>query len=1271
MIENAIESMLNFSKPEAIRSLEKEIKHYSGEDLSHGQWPESEFDEMRRDWAVDVLLLRWLQHSTVSADPRHRHELERQLEDYNRQHPEADLQLDSLLIHGAVRVVWDSFSVPRCIIFNRGDSGGNFSCLMDFLTQLSKVPHSYNCKLILRNPESSLKVHRSYYGLTPELTWFVEQDILIPLQGGYALNSRSGLIRYFCLFLLSRLWEERVVGPLDHDERLNWWIRYVESIGFSKALLKILSQQSRDELLDASVRRLLQEEDLIGWESERNKWVSEELADYSDPRWHEYVSHLSLPESEIDKLFWHDGPNEAALTMHEPRQLLSVLFNWIVEEESIGGFGSDRPRLRALLAHLENRPFFYQQLSHIDPVVIPAFLTDPDLASIGLVLLAKWEPKDPRHLYSMNKDNEILETELRIWSDALPFFSHSIRMLHQQPDQAAQIFEQVLTWFESEIRRKSTVLNQRAREAKRKLESKRELFMDWLQRHFVNREPRSCDAAILTNWTDILLAKTEKGDVPLAHPSVPQLLWLVQLGLLGTPGVKTDEIASRLIHYYKGAYQTCCDEWTWISIIDSTMRDGGWLSVLQWAAVQADNGKPKYFTELLQPFSVDLLAAQEPQVNEDKYKWNRAVSTAISVHLERLTLWMRPGNESLDKSRAEEVQNAFADLLVEGIKQHQGVVFNPFSRSLGDNLIFFNQPANVVGSVGEALNSLPDKLRESTLIQLIDVGRNIGLLAKLYNHLKRELDKRSVMEAIRGLKDATGPEDYPWVNQIQVEVIELLNTRNPELAEVAQKHLDRMYYFIERRGSRPEDDWVLREQLRIYLIKKEYEKIRSYDPSGEDSEARRNLIRYYQALSLLDSNQPTTDIDSAIRILRRLLNKDPLIVSYMVNLYYACVLKAIHAYENDEESYPSMIEEAEKVLLDFQGLPKEITEPYFSYVQTTRLMFYQAIRDSWRFWQVYYLLAEQDKYTLPIGIYAVLMYMEEKRWMDAARVLEDLRSRHGHFEQYDQLKKDIKSQEVVGSTATPKVESMLDLNKWQSIGQSIRNLGHLSPQDQVNAIELGTDVLLEEFILKNVLDVCREVQKYSPCITPSVAKQAEEDRYTDLFVLLFNQRMMALNWTAFSQSRGGYTGKPMGDRGGIGERDIVIQNGSRKELLLIEALKLSTADKNSIMRHFLKIFGYDTTRSYSYLILVWGFGDKPEPLWTRYQEIIRSRTNGPFSVIESGDAIEYYPRVDFQGVKAYCSIHQTDMDGMRAKAIHLYVDIKAAMQRGIAAEARH
>lgn len=116
MRKGDIESMFHYSKPEAIRQFEKVIEHYSGEDLRCGQWPKPDFDEMRRDWAIDILLLRWLQLSTVSDDPRHCLELERLIEDYNRQHPEADLQLDSLLTHGAVRVVWDSFSMPRSII---------------------------------------------------------------------------------------------------------------------------------------------------------------------------------------------------------------------------------------------------------------------------------------------------------------------------------------------------------------------------------------------------------------------------------------------------------------------------------------------------------------------------------------------------------------------------------------------------------------------------------------------------------------------------------------------------------------------------------------------------------------------------------------------------------------------------------------------------------------------------------------------------------------------------------------------------------------------------------------------------------------------------------------------------------------------------------------------------------------------------------------------------------------------------------------------------
>ncbi|MEK4277651.1 hypothetical protein [Paenibacillus sp. FSL R7-0026] len=1258
MKESPIESMLQYSKHEAIRWLEKKIEFYNSGNLSNKNWPELEFDQMRRDWGVDLLLLRWLQGSVISRDPRHRSELERLLEDYNTQYPEANLQLDSLLSHGVVRVVWDSFSVSRSIISNRKIPDVTTSHLTNFLEQISKVQYSSQSTINLFNPESSLNAHRSYYSQTPELTWFLEQEVLIPHQEGYAVNPSSGLIRYFDDFLLSRMWEEKIVGPIDFNERLNWWIRYVNLIGFSTDLLKSFSQIGREDLVQASINRILQEEDLIGWEKERNIWVSQRIDDYSDPSWCQYVDQIPLPDGEIDKLFWYESTDEAAIHIHHPRQTLIMLFNWIVKSESFEEFRSDRPKMRELLTHLENRPFLYHMLSHIDPVAIPVILTDPDLASIGMVLLAKWESHDGRYKY-LGSEKETRQPALSIWSNAIPYFSLSIRMLHQQPDQVARILEKVLTWFEIEIRRK------RNAEAKQKLNAKYEILKDSLQRKFLNRDTWTWDTAIFTHWTDILLAKTEKLDVSLAHPSIPQLLWIGQLSMLCDLAENVDKIMSRLIEYYKEAYQTCRDEWTWSTKVDRTLRAKGWLYVLKWAAAQTDNGNPEHLIKLLNPFSVSSLATQQP--HNDELKWNRSVSTAISVHLNLLTEWVRTAKKVLDDRGTKEVNKAFVETLVEVIKPHHGVLFNPFSHSLGDNVVYFSQPADVVISVGEALNFLPDSLRESTLSKLIEAGSNMGLLAKLYNHLERERDKYPVMKAIRKLKDETRKEEYPWINQIQVEVTELLNTRNPELAEIAQKELDQIY-IIKKRRPILEDDWVLREQLRIYLVKREYEKIQNYDPYKEDSEPRRDLIKFYQALSFLDSDPPTTG--TAIKILRGLLNKNPLNVSYMVNLYYACVLATILAYENDTESYPRMIEEADEVLREFRSLPKTLAESYFSYVQTIRLMFYRTVQDSSRFWEIYYSLPEQDKYSFPIGIYAVEMKMEEKSWEDALLVLEELREWHGLFEQYDQLKEGIKSQGPVEMLATPRVELMSMFNQWQYIGQAFRNLSHLSPEDQVNAMKLGSDVRLTEFILENTLDVCREVQKYSPIITPSEEKQAEEDRYTDLFVLLFNQRMRSLNWKAVSQSRGGYTGKPMGDRGGIGERDIVIQNGNQQELMIIEALNLSTADRKSINRHSQKIFGYDINRSYSYLIIVWGFSSNADQLWNSYREIIRSQTDEPFSLIETGEAKEYYPQLNFNGVRAFYSIHNTDFEEVRANVVHLYVDIKSEKLREISRIAR-
>jgi hypothetical protein len=436
-------------------------------------------------------------------------------------------------------------------------------------------------------------------------------------------------------------------------------------------------------------------------------------------------------------------------------------------------------------------------------------------------------------------------------------------------------------------------------------------------------------------------------------------------------------------------------------------------------------------------------------------------------------------------------------------------------------------------------------------------------------------------------------------------------------------------------------------------------------------------LTFYLALADLESSPP--NLEQAIHFLEQLLRGDKGNLSYQVNLYAAYVRAAVEIGVEGGAAVEAGAEprdsngwklQADRLLEQIQGMPEERRRSVDGYVNTNRLYLASMLGDTADFWQLYRGIDTHQQLLLPNGVYAVRMLIQAENWSEAEEKLEELHDWHGEFGQYEELLQNIRDRQQAAAQTIPPQRLLLELLQWPSINMAINRLVNLPPAEQVKALTGDASITVQEFILETVLDICREVMKYSPSITPSEELQAEEDRYTDLFVLLLNQRLLPLGWTAATQSRGGYTGKESGHRGGIGERDIVIHSHRRNELAIGEALNLKGLKTADIEEHTQKIFGYDTTRCYFHLVLTWGFSANPDELWTKYQSLVGGRQEGEFPVVAHGAAGEMFPNRNFQGVRSFYTSHNTDMVGSQATVIHLYVDILDAKRRKMAEFAR-
>ncbi|PFZ89252.1 tetratricopeptide repeat protein [Bacillus wiedmannii] len=237
---------------------------------------------------------------------------------------------------------------------------------------------------------------------------------------------------------------------------------------------------------------------------------------------------------------------------------------------------------------------------------------------------------------------------------------------------------------------------------------------------------------------------------------------------------------------------------------------------------------------------------------------------------------------------------------------------------------------------------------------------------------------------------------------------------------------------------------------------------------------------------------------------------------------------------------------------------------------------------------------------------------------------------------------------------------------------SINKLKTLRPEEQVKLFTGNEEETVSRFLIGKIFDNLKKIEILSPIVTPSQNKAAEEDRYTDLFKSHMDSNLGdTFGWITHTQSRGGYTREELGDRGGIGERDLVIRSHQNKDLLMGEALILKGKDTASIKIHTQKIFGYDIGNCNFHLIINWGFSERPDSVWNDYKKLVISRQDGIYAVIEHGKTENLYPGINKQGIRTFYTKHSTDVEKEVATAIHVYVDVLKQMKREGAELARN
>jgi hypothetical protein len=1273
---NSIKNLLIYNRNDAIRQFEADLNQYTERSTHRYIGDLDKVCHSQREWSADLFILRCLQSSSLSANPRSVKVLQDSLKRYKQANPDSSLTFSRLKREGWVRIVWGVWYIPFEFVVFKKHVDENSPHLYRFLKALSDIPYSDSREIVISNIEKIKEEHSRVYPATPSLESLIESEIILEKNGLLTLNPRSPYLTSFAPQILAKLWEDVQFGPQKMDERLTWWISYFELIRDGYKFLDYMNPLSRDQFLDACRDRLLKERDLIGWTEELNRIAANALSGYGKVDLDVYVSQYKLPDNEIEKLFWLERGPESAFHVDQPRERLSLLYLWIVGWECASKYVPERPRLATLLQERKNRPFFFKELRtscYRYPAVIPWLLCNPETVELGTALLAVFRASFPGSYLDSTSQLEAERITEQLWKKGLVFAGHTIARMSEE--ESVSVIISLSSWLIQKAR-KNLYRFEKGKKGYEEWERKWNLFMEMVSSMPVYQNLKeSLLIRICVPLVRTLIEKLSNTAVPITDPLFPLLLWLIQRPPLSHYNRLLIEDAMRVASdLYVKSVEHANNNLLEEVVVELITEHPAWLIISNW--LQNTSCEAVKWSRFISAFQLNSELALCPDESELRNRWNRIVNVKLRMHLRLLAKLVIHWHERFNTEVPSDIAYAFELLFLDTLKKSDLFEIHPFSDSLGASLFLLSQPVeqNLLDLVGEAINELPQVRRVSLIKGVKATTQDPRILLKLYNRLTREKDRSLLFESLQLLVKTGQMTDVSWLTEVQAIVQELLNTENPELAKLSLSYLDKYETKGIKRQLSGWEEWAYRERLRAHFISGNHEAILSNFADPGDSNEKKKSLLFYQALSYLDINDEI-HLRKALTMFKELHARDPLIPSYAVNWLATCVRLYHLLNKNGDAETKSKLDEIGRETIQVLELidssyTEEQIENAWPNIVTNRLYFYYLSGDTDDFWNFYYGLSEQMRLSLPNAKYAVRLYMDQGDWGSATELLRQMKECHGDFEEYNELLNNIQTHNNQ-NLPVPSPEIYVELlQKWKTISSAIANLKMLRPEEQVKAFTNRSDMSLQKFLLDTILDVCRNVIEYSPNLTPSTNQPAEEDRYTELLASLLRQRLLPLGWEVHTQSRGGYTKEISGARGGIGERDLVIRSNSGNNLMVVEALVLKNGNRANILRHIEKPFAYDTTNCNFHVLLSYGFTEKADSVWDTYKQLAINRKDGDFSVIAHGDLSSLFKEVDEQGIRAFYTENNTDIEGQTAIVIHIFADILHAKMRKIADTAR-
>ncbi|MGV8864553.1 MAG: hypothetical protein ACOH2T_25745 [Pseudomonas sp.] len=931
-------------------------------------------------------------------------------------------------------------------------------------------------------------------------------------------------------WIAARLWDARSenMGGLSIEQSLSRWVDRWRFLNWpSFAMSSHVDRASFETFVDTALGVLTAPSTTPGWEEFRCSAGAPRALLY--PHQGLTLENVvpALPVSTIERIQWmqHWYPQATFYDYlgNKGSSLLAALMNELTEAM----FDPVGLSVR-LMDIVTERPVLLQHLSQTAqrvPTLLADMLMAPSTCPLACSIIASWTSNGG----GWNREFQAQAnrtTELLAFEDALALLGNHIDSGHLQSNELTALYMHVyeLTFASRQSTHRDTMLS-------------------LLREEIATADNGVQDAVI----ADLIVLATASPD--------PMSAFCAALDLISNSSCEERISASEMVSLY----------------LNVVMPKGERLGLRKLAAKSAQSlvalafrGDDTLRTQFLNAIDVPSWRQSAPTSEQDQYSYQSLLISRIRLHIRVISRAITEWPTNVPNELVETLANAIYAGAMD--RPERGRV-DAFTHGPGFGSSWTSEERLIALDLADALRRLSGAAAQRVLTQLCQIEEP-AVLAGIFANTPPALNEQ-IKAHLQTLTPEASSEVWS-LPALQGRIEALLSAGLPDIAEV--------FVAVERSavtlGPVPgRQVSSIRMDLQLLFLRERWHEIATYElPESKSISERQeanDALLFYQGLAEL--KRLGGNLERTETIFLDLAQRNRGISSYHTNLFASRVQRLLN-----DDAFRLLSGNALHQARHYLVESLRVTRPLIQHsaldlkaLDLNRVMLLLAANQPGECLQILLELRESNFEENIEGFRALaLARIGSKR--EALSVLLQAEGTFGQSNFLSAVRENIDAHRpyttapnlALGDDPVPGIRHAFD---------AFSRLGHVE-----QAEVLQSHGRFDLYLIDEVRGACASLVAVAPMMR-GLGMMGIEDDISGILKQLLRSRLLLQKWAVEDQSRGGFSGS-----GGVGERDIVVSNGSAT-LMVIEALTTDYVATGNLTSHFNKLLGYDTCRFFFHI----------------------------------------------------------------------------------------